>query len=75
MRELNEVEIRALPKTMLHGVTVLPDVVKHAQFQADMEGFIEWGDEECPHRSSNAKYFKPRKVCCKCWQALLGEVE
>lgn len=31
---------------------------------------MEWRLEPCLHRSHNAKYFKPKCACEKCWQEL-----
>ena len=35
----------------------------------------DWGLEPCPHRANNAKYFKPRCACGKCWDELLKECD
>ncbi len=45
MRVLNDEEIKALPRTMIHGITVIPEVVANAQHQFLMKGFVELGDE------------------------------
>jgi hypothetical protein len=49
-----------------------------AQQKEDLKCFVEWGQEPCPHRSHNAKYFKPKSACGKDWQELkekLAELE
>lgn len=37
---------------------------------AMVRGVREWGNEPCPHRAHNAKYFRPRRACTECWQFL-----
>ncbi len=59
---------------------VTPDEAREATDRLRAEGVtegrkqvVDWRMEPCPHRSTNAKVFKPRSSCEKCWQALEGK--
>ena len=48
--------------------------VGKAIIQAQLKKILEWGNEPCPHRAHNAKYFRPRFACGKCIKELSKEV-
>ena len=44
------------------------ELVATAQRDKTLRDVRDWLMEACPHRAHNAKYFKPKGVCPKCWQ-------
>ena len=64
------------PKPEPDGSASLPQDKGSVRLLTDeqMKLFEEWRLEPCPHRAHNAKFFKPRYVCEKCWQALNAKV-
>lgn len=93
LRVLNDEEIRekVLPYCDRNGRTYNPylrgalGITKKAQFQADIKAFVEWGEEDCPHRmmadftSKDPKApdisLRKKADCPQCWQSLKQLVE
>lgn len=82
MRALNDEEIGASITKAHNGNIRGSDFIEEArpavkaQYQQDIEGFIEWGNSACPHAGPvDDDPTQEKKYCNSCWQSLKQLVE